>query len=85
MAPAQFSVGAAYAAGREVPKDEREAVRWYRLSAEQNYAPAQLKLGAAYVLGDGVTRKPCSLTSLNFSPLRSRLLLIVLIVFGPVP
>ena len=56
MAPAQFSLGEAYAFGREVAKDEREAVQWYRRSAQQNYAAAQLKLGAAYVLGAGVPR-----------------------------
>jgi hypothetical protein len=56
MAPAQFSVGEAYAQGREVARDDRQAVQWYRRSAEQNYTAAQIKLGAAYVLGSGVSR-----------------------------
>ncbi len=35
-------------------KDYKEAVRWYRLSAEQGYALAQLVLGLMYVEGKGV-------------------------------
>ena len=37
-------------------RDYGEAVRWYRLAAEQGNAPAQFNLGVAYVNGDGVTR-----------------------------
>jgi hypothetical protein len=37
-----------------VPQDYREAVKWYRLAAEQGYAPAQYSLGLAYEKGQGV-------------------------------
>ena len=36
---AQYNLGNMYANGRGVPKDDAEAVRWYRLVAEQGYAP----------------------------------------------
>jgi TPR repeat protein len=34
-----------YADGRGVPQDHAEAVRWYRLAAEQGNAFAQFRLG----------------------------------------
>jgi len=37
-----------------VPENDAEAVRWYRLVAEQGYASAQTSLGVMYVIGDGV-------------------------------
>jgi len=37
-----------------VPEDDVEAVRWYRLAAEQGHSSAQLNLGSAYNLGRGV-------------------------------
>lgn len=42
---AQNRLGAAYAHGRGVPKDDGEAVKWYRLAAAQGYTPAQISLG----------------------------------------
>jgi TPR repeat protein len=33
-----------------------EAVKWFRKSAEQNYAPAQHNLGVAYAFGEAVTQ-----------------------------
>lgn len=39
--------------GRGVTKDEREAVTWYRKSAEQGYVAAQNNLGNAYEHGTG--------------------------------
>ena len=35
-------------------EDDEEAVRWYRLAAEQGYASAQHNLGLMYADGDGV-------------------------------
>ena len=35
-------------------EDDREAVRWYRLAAEQGDADAQLNLGIMYFNGEGV-------------------------------
>jgi TPR repeat protein len=43
-----------YARGGGVPEDDVEAVRWYRLAAEQGNAAAQFFLGAIYSLGYGV-------------------------------
>ena len=37
-----------------MPEDAAEAVRWYRLAADQGYAPAQYNLGTMYVRGRGV-------------------------------
>jgi TPR repeat protein len=35
-----------------------EAIKWYRLSAEQGYALAQFNIGAMYNNGEGVTQDP---------------------------
>ncbi len=43
-----------YASGAGVTEDDVEAVRWYRLAAEQGYAEAQWLLGTMYGDGDGV-------------------------------
>ena len=43
-----------YANGRGVPRDDAEAVRWFRLAAEQGTAIAQYNLGVAYATGRGV-------------------------------
>ena len=42
-----------YATGNGVSRDAAEAVRWYRLSAEQGNAIAQKNLGAMYYYGTG--------------------------------
>ena len=43
-----------YANGQGVPEDDAEAVRWYRLGAEQGDAAAQSNLGVMYATGQGV-------------------------------
>jgi TPR repeat protein len=43
-----------YGQGIDVPQDHTEAVKWYRLAAEQGHASAQLNLGAKYFYGEGV-------------------------------
>jgi TPR repeat protein len=53
-ADAQFNLGYAYANGEGVPKDYKEAVKWYRLAAEQGDAFAQFNLGLSYAKGIGV-------------------------------
>ena len=55
-ATAQFNLGNMYANGEGVPKDDAEAVKWFRLAADQGYAAAQLNLGAAYTNGQGVLK-----------------------------
>ena len=53
--------------GNGVPKDDAEAVRWYRLAAEQGNAEAQFELGYMYDQGDGLYLKtrprPCAGTA----------------------
>lgn len=51
---AQFSVGAHYAAGEDVPQDYAEAVRWFTMAAEQGHVVSQATLGAYYWAGRGV-------------------------------
>ena len=43
-----------YTNGRGVPENDVEAVRWFRLAAEQGYARAQFRLGLMYGFGSGV-------------------------------
>ena len=59
----QFYLGVMYMDGRGVPKDDSEAVKWYRKaveqyrkSAEQGYARAQYNLGVMYANGRGVAK-----------------------------
>jgi TPR repeat protein len=42
---AQFNVGVSYANGFGVPKNELEALKWFRKAAERGYAIAQNRLG----------------------------------------
>lgn len=51
---AQYMLGFMYAYGRGVEKDEVEAVKWYRMAAEQGHDEAQDSLGDCYYFGDGV-------------------------------
>lgn len=53
-AAAQYNLGLAYHKGLGVPQDYEEAVKWYRLAAEQGNADAQLSLGFMYDEGLGV-------------------------------
>ena len=41
---------------RASPEDDAEAVRWYRMAAEQGHASAQLNLGYMYANGEGVLK-----------------------------
>ncbi len=41
-----------------------EAVRWYRLAAEQGYVSAQTNLGVMYATGEGVTQDPAGMARL---------------------
>ena len=55
-ATAQLVLGLMYADGRGVLPDDAEAVRWYRLAAEQGIVDAQYILGvAAFRLKNGPT------------------------------
>jgi TPR repeat protein len=54
-AKAQYNLGAMYNNGEGVPEDDAEAVKWYRLAAEQGLASAQSRLGLMYDNGEGVS------------------------------
>ena len=43
-----------YRKGEGVPENDAEAVKWYRLAAEQGGARAQSNLGFMYETGRGV-------------------------------
>jgi len=58
-ASAQTSLGGMYANGQGVSKDYVEAVRWYRMAADQarfGDCLAQIKLGEMYERGEGVPK-----------------------------
>jgi hypothetical protein len=55
-AVAQFNIGLMYHNGWGVPQDDAEAVKWYRMAAEQGLADAQNSLGLMYRNGWGVPR-----------------------------
>jgi TPR repeat protein len=52
---AQVTLGSMYSSGEGVPEDDREAVRWFRLAADQGYARAQFYLACMYGGGFGVS------------------------------
>ncbi|MBI4659600.1 MAG: SEL1-like repeat protein [Verrucomicrobia bacterium] len=49
-----FNLGLAYHLGKDVEKNEAEAIRWYLLAAEKGFAAAQANLGYCYETGFGV-------------------------------
>ncbi|MDH3466506.1 MAG: protein kinase [Gammaproteobacteria bacterium] len=56
MLEAKYYVGLMYDTGKGVPRDDAEAVKWYRRAAEQGYDPAQNAMGVMYAQGRGVAR-----------------------------
>lgn len=51
---AQGLLGLMYDRGDGVPQDKVEAVRWYRMAADQGNVVGQVSLGLMYLKGDGV-------------------------------
>jgi TPR repeat protein len=51
---AQYNLGVMYKQGLGVPQDDAEAVKWWRLAADQKLAAAQSNLGTMYDSGRGV-------------------------------
>ena len=43
-----------YYEGQGVPQDDKQAVKWWRLAADQGHADAQTNLGVMYAQGRGV-------------------------------
>src|SRR4029453_18738660 len=58
VATAQVRLGLMHARGHGTPRDDVEAVKWYRKAAEQGFAMAQDNLGVTYRDGRGVTQDP---------------------------
>jgi TPR repeat protein len=58
VARAQNNVGACFAEGLGVERNQQLALRWLTLAAARGDADAQAMLGAAYHLGAGVPRDP---------------------------
>ena len=54
IAEAEYNLGLMFSRGKEVPRDDKKAVKWYRLSAEQRITGAQSNLGLMYEQGQGV-------------------------------
>jgi TPR repeat protein len=52
----QYILGARYAYGEGLPKDQVVAVKWFRKAADQGHAKAQFFLGSAYASGEGVPK-----------------------------
>ncbi|MCH2587246.1 MAG: tetratricopeptide repeat-containing serine protease family protein [Planctomycetales bacterium] len=55
-ARAQFTLGQTCAIGIGIPKNDTEAVKWYRKAADQGVSQAQFHLGESYRFGDGVPK-----------------------------
>jgi uncharacterized protein len=53
---AQCALGACFESGQGVAKDLEQAVKWYRMAADQGDAMAQCALGNCYEKGQGVAR-----------------------------
>ena len=49
----EYALGVLYERGRGVTQDRAEALKWYRLAADQKYALAQYNLGVMYTRGNG--------------------------------
>ena len=56
LAVFQWELGTMYGRGEDVPQDDVEAVKWYRLAADRGHACAQFDLGAMYANGNGVSQ-----------------------------
>lgn len=52
----QFRLGYQYANGEGVPKNSKQAYKWYRKSAEQGHAIAQFNLGTMYDNGEDIPK-----------------------------
>jgi len=51
-----FNIGCKYLIGRDMERDEAEAVKWFRLAADNGHAQSQEELGRMYEFGRGVSK-----------------------------
>jgi hypothetical protein len=56
----QNTLAGRYLAGEGVAPDRKEAVKWFRLAADQGLGEAQYNLGVLYAAGDGVAKDPAA-------------------------
>jgi len=56
--PAQFNLAVLLTNGGEVPKDDKEAAKWFYASAQSGNFDAQKALVKSYVIGRGVEKSP---------------------------
>jgi TPR repeat protein len=56
FAIAQRTLGDLHRAGKGVPEDKEEAMKWYRLAADKGDTMAQFRLGVMYDSGEGVPK-----------------------------
>ena len=54
LSVAQYSLATCYESGIGIPKNMREAARWYQLAADNNYPQAQARMGYLCTKGVGV-------------------------------
>ncbi len=54
-ASAQYNLGLMYDKGHGVPQDDKEALRWYRMAAEQGIPGAQVYVGNVYFWGQDIS------------------------------
>ena len=57
-AQAEYELGLRYSAGKDVPKDDRQAAEWFEKAAVRGLASAQYNLGVLYERGQGVAKDP---------------------------
>jgi uncharacterized protein len=55
-ASAQYNIGVMHEWGNGLPKDNAQALKWYKRSAEQFHKDAQNNLGALYSKGEGTNK-----------------------------
>ena len=56
-ARSQYNIGVMYEDGQGITQDYKEAVKWYRKSAEQGFDKSQNNLGTKYAEGKGVIQE----------------------------
>ena len=56
VAEAQFCLGCEYSFGNEVTRDDKQALKWFELSAKQGHPRAQFNLSSMYSNGDGTVQ-----------------------------
>lgn len=56
-AEAQFNLGWCYGTGTGIQQDDKEAMKWYKKAAKQDYASAIRNIGLYYMNGDGAVER----------------------------